>query len=102
MAGRSGSGSGMKSAYEAALERLERQGIDRPREEALSPEVREKVAAVRRRSEAQLAEIEILHRDRRAKSLDVEAIRQADEEYQIDRRRIEERREREIAKLRGD
>src|ERR1044071_4311027 len=56
--------SGMKSAYELALERLERQGIERPREEALSEEVRQQVAEARRQAEAKLAELEILHRDR--------------------------------------
>jgi hypothetical protein len=91
---------GMKSAYEAALERLERQGIERPRDEALSREVREAMAGIRRKAEAQLAELEILHRDQGRKATDPEALRQAEEEYRIDRRRIEERRDREIEKLR--
>ena len=55
---------GMKSAYELALERLESQGIERPREEALSAAQREQVAEARRKAEAKIAELEILHKDR--------------------------------------
>jgi hypothetical protein len=91
----------MKSAYERALERLERQGIERPREEALAPEVREQVGEARRQAEAKLAEIEILHRDR-LKGLYDPAKRQEEEEtYLLERRRIEAERDRKIEKLRG-
>src|SRR6185295_17604799 len=51
----------MKSSYELALERLAGQGIEPPREEALSPEVRQRVAEARQKTEAKLAELEILH-----------------------------------------
>jgi hypothetical protein len=78
----------MKSAYELALERLEQRGIDRP--EALSDELREQMAEVRRQADAKLAELEILH----AKSLQ-------EEDYARERRRIEEDRDRKIAKLRA-
>lgn len=91
---------GMKSAYELALERLEGQGIERPDEGALSDEVRERMAEARRKAEAKAAELEILHRDRLAKQPDP-AERQKDEEnYRRERQRIEERRDREIEKLR--
>jgi hypothetical protein len=97
----SGKSSGMKSAYELALERLDRQGIERPREEALSLEVREQVGEARRQAEAKLAEIEILHRDR-LKGLYDPAKRQEEEEtYLLERRRIEAERDRKIEKLRG-
>lgn len=88
--------SGMKSAYELALERLERQGIERPREDSLSDEVRNEIAEVRRRASAKLAELEILHRDKRKRAFDPEA----DEEYVRERRRVEEDRDRKIDKLR--
>jgi len=92
--------SGMKSAYELALERLEKQGIERPREEALSAETLEKIAEVRRQAEARLAELEILHRDRLGKSDPFK--RQEDEDnYVRERRRIEDDRDRKIEKLRG-
>lgn len=92
--------SGMKSAYELALERLEKQGIERPREEGLSGEQREQVAEVRRQAEAKLAELEILHRDSLRKAMDPAKRQEAEEDYVRERRRIEEDRDRKIAKLR--
>lgn len=92
--------SGMKSAYELALERLEKQGIERPREEALPAETLEKIAEVRRQAEAKLAELEILHRDKLGKADPFK--RQEDEDnYVRERRRIEDDRDRKIEKLRG-
>ena len=89
-------GSGVKSAYELALERLEAQGIARPREEALSGAVKGEIAAVRQKAEARLAELEILHRDRLKKTFDPEARRQEEEDYLRERRRIEEDRDRRV------
>jgi hypothetical protein len=90
----------MKSAYELALERLAGQGIEPPREEALSPEARERVAEARRKTEAKLAELEILHKDALRKSHDFAAREKAEEEYRRERRRLEEDRDRQIEKLR--
>lgn len=90
----------MKSAYEIALERLESQGISKPRKEGLEPGVRDQVAETRQRAEAKLAELEIMHRDRLAKLQDPEARHQEEEQYVDERRRIEERRDRDIARLR--
>jgi hypothetical protein len=89
----------MKSAYELALERLEAQGIERPREEALTPEVKEKIADLRRKAEAQLAELEILHEDRLKTLYDPAGREKEDEEYHAERRRIEDARDREIQRL---
>jgi hypothetical protein len=94
--------SGMKSAYELALERLERQGIERPREESMSEETRQRVSEVRQQAEAKLAELEILHRDRLKALQDPAQRREAEEEYVRERRRIECGRDRKIEKLRGD
>jgi hypothetical protein len=91
--------SGMKSSYELALERLEKQGIERPREEALSPETLEKIADARRQAEAKLAELEILHRDRLGKT-DPFKRQEDDDNYVRERRRIEDDRDRKIEKLR--
>ena len=91
--------SGMKSAYELALERLEKQGIERPREEAHSPETLEKIAEVRRQAEAKLAELEILHGDRLRK--DPMKRQEEEDDYVRERRRIEEDRDRKVEKLRG-
>ena len=90
----------IKSAYELALERLTGQGIEPPREEALTPEVRQRMAAARQKTEAKLAELEILHRDALRKSQDPAAREQAEEDYRRERRRLEEDRDRQIAKLR--
>ena len=92
--------SGMKSAYELALERLERQGIERPREEGFSEEKRTQIAEVRRQAEAKLAELEILHQDRMKTANP--ANRQEDEDdYHRERRRIEDDRDRKVEELRG-
>ena len=91
---------GMKSAYELALERLESQGIERPREESLTDEVRAAVADARRQAEAKLAEIEILHRDRLQGIHDPAQRAEEEETYLLERRRIETGRDRKVAKLR--
>jgi len=92
----------MKSAYELALERLEQQGIERPREESLSDATREEMAEIRRKAKAKLAELEILHRDRVARERDPAERQKAEQQYLQERQRIEEDRERKIEKLRGD
>lgn len=90
----------MKSAYEAALEKLESQGIERPREESLAAETKQEIAAIRQKSEARLAELEILHRDRMKALRDPDAREKEEEEYVAERRRIEENRDRQIKRLR--
>jgi hypothetical protein len=91
----------MKSAYELALERLERQGIERPREESLSEQTRQRLSEVRQQAAARLAELEILHRDRLQKLYDPVKRREEEEEYVRERRRIEGDRDRKLEKLRG-
>ena len=93
---------GMKSAYELALERMEKQGIERPRGEEFSDALREKIAEVRNQAEARLAELEILHRDRLKGLFEHDARREEEEEYVRERRRIEENRDQKIEKLRGE
>jgi hypothetical protein len=91
---------GMKSAYELALERLERQGIERPREEALTEKQKAEIAELRRRTEAKLAELEILHRDRLGKIGDPAAREAEEREYRAERQRQEADRDRKIAAVR--
>lgn len=91
----------MKSAYELALERLEKQGIERPREDALSDGERAEVAEIRSRAEAKLAELEILHRGRLAKAQDFAGRDQEEEDYRRERQRIEEKRDRKLDALRA-
>ena len=92
---------GMKSAYELALERLEQQGIERPRQEALSDAERERVAEARRRAEAKVAELEILHRDRLAKLADPAEREKEEKDFRHERRRIEDKRDAEIERIRS-
>jgi len=93
--------SGMKSAYELALERLEKQGIERPREETFSDDLREQIAEARRKAEARLAELEILHQNRLKTLYDPAKRQEEEEEYRRERRRIEDQREQKIEELRG-
>jgi len=91
----------MKSAYELALERLEEQGIERPREEGLDSETREKIAEVRRTCEAKLAEIEILLKDHLNTSLDLAEKQEAEEKYLRERSRLEQKRDSKIEAIRA-
>ncbi len=91
---------GMKSAYELALERLEKQGIERPREETFGDELREKIAEARRKAEARIAELEILYQNRLKTQYDPAKRQEEEEEYVRERRRIEDERERKIEELR--
>lgn len=92
---------GMKSAYELALERLEKRGIERPREETFSDELREAIAEVRRKAEARLAELEILHNNRLKTTYDPAKRQEDEEEYRRERRRIEDDRDRKVEDLRA-
>ena len=92
---------GMKSAYELALERLEAQGIERPSETALSDETKRSIAEARRHTEAKLAELEILHRDKLKKLDDPTQLAEQDEFYRLEKARIESDGESRVAKLRS-
>jgi len=93
---------GIKSAYERALERMESEGIERPREEAFAPEVLAAMEDARKRAEAKIAELEILHKGRLRKIRDAVEYATAEKEYQAERRRIEEKRDRDVATLRRE
>lgn len=91
----------MKSAWQIALEKLEESGIERPQQGALSDETKAEMAEIRRRAEASVAELEILHRDALRKLADPAERREAEEGYRRERRRIEERRDRDLERLRA-
>ena len=91
----------MKSAYEIALERLEKQGVSPPRSESLAHETKVAMAEVRAKAEASIAELEILYRDRLKKTSDPVKSAEEEQNYLEERRRIEERRDREIERLRS-
>ena len=92
---------GMKSAYELALERLDAQGIERPREEALSDETKRAIAEARRVTEAKLAELEILHRSELAKIEEWAQREQEEERYRRERERLVAAGEARVAVLRA-
>lgn len=92
----------MKSAYELALERLESQGIERPKSESLPEEVRQEIAETRKKAEAELAELEILHKKRLQSMRDPGEHQQEKDDYVLERRRIEDKRDRRIEKLRAE
>ncbi len=94
--------SGMKSAYELALERLEADGIEPPRKGGLAREVQEQIAEERRKAKAKVAELEILHRDKMAGLTDPIQRQQEQEDHRLEKLRIEERRDRKIETLRGN
>lgn len=91
----------MKSAYDIALERLEERGIEKPSSEALSEQERSEVAEIRSRARAELANLEILHRERLGKQTDPASRDREEQNYLAERARIENRRDRDITKLRG-
>jgi hypothetical protein len=91
----------MKSAYELALERMEREGIERPREEALSEATKRAIAEARKVTESKLAELEILHRDKLAKLDDWNQRAEQEEHYRRERERLTADGEAKVAKLRG-
>lgn len=96
-----------KSAYEITMEKLKAR--DRERGEsapaALTEGQKKKIAEVRKVHEAKLAEREILHRADRTKLLSdpegAEKLKELEEHYLEDRRRIEEQRERAIEEVRS-
>ncbi len=92
-----------KSAYEIALEKLKRQdrerGVKSPA--PLTRKQKSAIAEIRARYDARMAEREILYRSERANTApDDEAREKMEEEYARERRRLEEKRDREIAAVR--
>ncbi len=91
----------LKSAYELALERLQAQGVEPPKDDAIPEEVKQAIAEVRRVVQAKLAELEILHQDRLRKVLDPRMRQQEEEAFARERQRIQEDAERKITKLKA-
>lgn len=96
-----------KSAYELAMEKLRRQDQERGEgpPASLTPEQKETIATIRRTWDARLAEREILARAERRKLAEQpeseEKVRQFDDDYARERRKLEERRDTEVAAARA-
>jgi hypothetical protein len=92
----------LKSAFELAMERLNakdrEEGVEAPA--ALTKAQKEKIAELRAEAQAKLAEIEILHRKSVAAAADPAAVVKLEENYAIDRGRVESRRDDAIARVR--
>ena len=91
-------GEPVKSAYERALEKLENRGIAAPRKDALSEEQRRRIEDARSRHQAKVAELEILHR----KNLASDPAKRLEEEenYRVELRRLADRLETEVERIR--
>jgi hypothetical protein len=93
-----------KSAYELAMERLTAQdraaGIEK---RPLTDEQKKRIAELRQKAKASLAELEILRDQSIAEALgDPEKLAEINEHYAIDRARIESRREDDVARIKAN
>ena len=97
-----GMGEEPKSAFDLAMERLaaadKESGVE---ETPLTATQKEAIAEARSVAASRLAEREILHRDAMRRMPDPSERERASEEYQIDRKRIEDDRDRAIEGIRS-
>jgi hypothetical protein len=91
----------LKSAFELAMERLQKkdaeQGVD---ERQLTADQKEAIAEVRKVCKARLAELEILHNSKIAGIEDPEARNVLEEAYRRDTQRATDDRDRKIKQIR--
>ena len=91
-----------KSAYELAMERLRRQDAEQGIEErAVTDEQKAEIAEVRRVYAARVAEAEILYKSTMMTLPDPEARLKLEAEHRRDLQRLQDDRERRLAKIRG-
>ena len=94
--------SGPKSAYELAMERLQRQdeeaGIER---KPVTESQKAAIAEIRSFYSSKLAEVDILHHNQLKSLLDPAERAARDEEYRRDRERLTNERDSKIEKVRG-
>lgn len=95
-------GKAPKSAFDLAMERLKAADKDAGVEEIqLTDAQKEEIAEARRVASARFAEREILYRNALQKSYEPAERERMEQEYQIDRERIERDRDRAIEAIRG-
>jgi hypothetical protein len=91
----------LKSAYELAMERLNKKdaaaGVEQRR---LTDEQKASIAELKRFYEAKLAEQELLHQSSLRKTMDPEARATLEEEYRRDRERLVTERDMKLEKVR--
>jgi hypothetical protein len=89
-----------KSSFELAMERLRAADPAETKEKPLSSTQKEEIAEARRVAAARLAECEILFKDALKRTPDPAEREKAESEYQIDRQRINDDRDRAIDAIR--
>jgi hypothetical protein len=91
----------LKSAYELAMERLNKKdaaaGVEQRR---LTDEQKASIAELKRFYEAKLAEQELLHQSSLRKTMDPEARATLEDEYRRDRERLVSERDTKLEKIR--
>ena len=95
----------LKSAFELAMERLQAKDREEGLKEGppLTSAQKARIAELRREAGAKLAELEILHKKNVAGSRgDPEEIAKLEENYRIDRSRVESRRDDAITRVRRE
>ena len=90
-----------KSSFELAMERLRAADPAGAKEKPLSSKQKEEIAEARRVAAARLAECEILFRDALKQTHEPAEREKAEGEYQIDRQRINDDRDRAIDAIRS-
>jgi hypothetical protein len=89
-----------KSSFELAMERLRAADPAETKQKPLSSTQKEAIAEARRVAAARLAECEILFKDALKRTSDPAEREKAEGEYQIDRQRINDGRDRAIEAIR--
>lgn len=89
-----------KSSFDLAMERLRASDPAGADEKPLSAAQKEEIAEARRVATARLAELEILFKDGLKKILEPAEREKAEGEYQIDRQRINDDRDRALEAIR--
>ena len=95
----------MKSAYELAMERLQQQDRKKgvTKRKALSPEQKERIAALRQEAEAKKAELRILREQRFAEVAgDPGKLSEEEAHYETDLRRVDSWLEEKLTAVRED
>ena len=89
-----------KSSFDLAMERLRASDPAGANEKPLTAAQKEEIAEARRVAAARLAELEILFKDAMKKNLEPAEREKAEGEYQIDRQRINDDRDRALEAIR--
>ena len=89
-----------KSSFDLAMERLRASDPAGANEKPLTAAQKEEIAEARRVAAARLAELEILFKDAMKKNLEPAEREKAEGEYQIDRQRINDDRDRALETIR--